>query len=92
MNFLSCFFFFFVIQFSLTDIKTVQHEAKNSSSQPQAERDGREKILRTASEREEKKKEKAGGLNLFSFCKLEEEKQEALDALCVFSFVLRQSF
>lgn len=40
----------------MTDIKTVQHEAKNSSSQPQAERDGREKILRTASEREEKKK------------------------------------
>lgn len=49
--------------------------------------------------REEKKSselhqrgKKAWGLNLFSFCKLEEEKKEALDALCVFSFVLRQSF
>lgn len=39
-----------------------------------------------------RERKKARGLNLFSFCKLEKEKQEALDALCVFSFVLRQSF
>lgn len=51
----------------MTDIKTVQHEAKNSSSQPQAERDGREKILRTASEREEKKEEKLEDLICFLF-------------------------
>lgn len=80
---------FFVIQFSLTDTKTVQHESKKKKQLTTTGEEGMEEKNPQNCIRERKK---AGGLNLFSFCKLDKEKQEALDALCVFSFVLRQSF
>lgn len=79
-----------MIHFSLTISKNVQHEAKKQEKAIHNHRrgDGGEKKSSELRQREKK----ARGLNLFSFSKLEGGKKEALDALCVFSFVLRQSF
>lgn len=87
-----CFFFhLFFCDSTLLDGNLYQECAtwsKKSSSRPQARREGKRKNPQNCI-REEKKLE---DLICFLFVNWRRKKKEALDALCVFSFVLRQSF